>query len=137
MMLESAGIPADRVVMHPAPEPSHDQGQRVTPLSPAWILALVLAVAAGAVAILAGWAVDFVACESPSEACERKDLARAQLFVALACGGLLWGFVAAVAGRRLRLARVLLGLAIPVYLAWALLNDAAVHGWGSDMTLVP
>jgi hypothetical protein len=32
-------------------------------------------------------------------------------------------------------AALLVGLA--TWAAWALLNDAAVHGWGSDMRLVP
>jgi hypothetical protein len=119
-------------------EPSHDDELGVAPLSAVWVLLVVLAVGAGFVAIFLGWAVDFVSYEqSGAGADERKDLAGAQFPVAVACGGLLGGFVAAVIGRRFGLARVLLGVAIPVFVTWAVLNDAAVHGWGSDMTLVP
>lgn len=124
--------------MPSAPHPYRAHGQRVSRVSWPWAVLAVLALVAGAFAILLGWAVDILACDSGgSEACERKGLARAQFFVALACAGLLWGFVATVIGRRFQLARALLGFAVPLYLVWALLNDAAVHGWGSDMTFVP
>jgi hypothetical protein len=43
--------------------------------------------------------------------------------------------VAAALGKR-RLALLALAIGVPLYLAWAVLLDAAVHGW-DDLNIVP
>jgi uncharacterized Tic20 family protein len=88
-------------------------------------------------AVLVGGAANWLACENQgTPACARQDLASAQFTLAIV--GLILSFVlvlAAVFGkRRLAIAAVVLG--IPLYLAWALLLDAAVHGW-DDLKLLP
>jgi hypothetical protein len=99
---------------------------------------VALALLGGAVfAVLAGWAANWLACENRgTPACARQDLASAQVTLALV--GLLPALVlvlATVLGkRRLAIAAVVVG--VPLYLAWALLLDAAVHGW-DDLKLLP
>jgi hypothetical protein len=88
-------------------------------------------------AIFFGAVIDWLACDvESSEACERQGLARLQLGVAWL--GLVPGLafaVAAVAWRR-RAMIVSLAVAISVYATWAVLADAAVHGW-DDLKLLP
>jgi hypothetical protein len=96
---------------------------------------LALLAAALWVVLLAG-AIDWLACESEgSEACGRQNLARAQLYVAVA--GLVPALLLVVdtwRGSRRAVAWLVLGVA--VYAVWGLLADAAVHGW-DDLVLVP
>jgi hypothetical protein len=104
-----------------------------------WILVAIVVMVGALAATAAAWATDFVACESGpgTEACGRRGLAQAQLWVAV--GGLIpagltvW---AAFDPTRSRVPGFALASLI-VYLTWAVLNDAAVHGWGADMRLVP
>lgn len=86
--------------------------------------------------LLPAGAWKWLACENQgTPACERKPLADAQFVVA--CVGvapaifLVWDTM-----RRSRRALVWLGIGIAVYVAWALLLDAAVHGW-DDLKLLP
>lgn len=100
------------------------------------LVALALLVGAG-FAVLVGGAVAWLACENEgTPACARQDLASAQF--SLAVLGLLPSFVLVIAvllgKRRLVIAAVV--LAVPLYFAWALLLDAAVHGW-NDLKLLP
>jgi hypothetical protein len=88
-------------------------------------------------AVLVGGAVSWLACENEgTPACARQDLATAQFRLAVA--GLIPSFLLVLAAllgkRRLAIAAVVLGVSL--YLAWALLIDAAVHGW-DDLTLLP
>jgi hypothetical protein len=99
---------------------------------------LALAPVAGALATLPfAWAIDWLACENDtSEACARQDLASLQQVVAWI--GLLPAVLFSVAflwGRQ-RLAWIALALAVGAYAAWAVLADAAVHGW-DDLMLFP
>jgi drug/metabolite transporter (DMT)-like permease len=83
-------------------------------------------------AFLAALFAVFIAALTKSLICEtvcHKSLTTAQLVVAVAgllpVGGL---FLAAVLGKR-RLALVTLLVGVLTYVAWGVLNDAAVHGW--------
>lgn len=78
----------------------------------------------------------WLACENEgTEACGRKSLADAQFMVA--CGGigpaLLLVFDTVRGSRR---ALLWLAVGIATYVAWAVLLDAAIHGW-DDLRLVP
>jgi hypothetical protein len=101
-------------------------------------IGLALAPLAGAFATVpVAWAIDWLACEEEtSEACTRQDLADSQHV--LAWVGLVPALVFTLAflTRRRRLAWPALAAAVAVYAAWALLADAAVHGW-DDLVLVP
>jgi hypothetical protein len=110
------------------------------PCEMARILGLLAAVGvfgAACVAVLAATAVDWLACENEgTPACARQDLASTQQMVALV--GLVPAvvlIVAAALGKR-RLALLALAIGVPLYLAWAVLLDAAVHGW-DDLNIVP
>jgi hypothetical protein len=99
---------------------------------------VALALLGGAVfAVLVGGAASWLACENEgTPACARQDLASAQFTLAIL--GLIPSFVlvlAALLGKR-RLAIAAVALGVPLYLAWALLLDAAVHGW-DDLKLFP
>jgi hypothetical protein len=99
---------------------------------------VALALFGGAVlAVFVGAAANWLACENRgTPACARQELASATLILALV--GLVPAFVlvlAALLGKR-RLAIAALVLGVPLYLAWALLLDAAEHGW-DDLTLLP
>jgi hypothetical protein len=88
-------------------------------------------------ALLVGLATNWQACENQgTPACARQELAGTQLTLAII--GLVAAFVlflAALFGkRRLAIAAVVVG--VPLYLTWALLLDAAVHGW-DDLKLLP
>jgi hypothetical protein len=99
---------------------------------------VALALVGGAVfAALVGGAVSWLACENQgTPACARQDLASAQFTLAIV--GLVPAIVLLLAAllnrRRLALAAVVVG--VPLYLLWALLLDAAVHGW-DDLKLLP
>ena len=90
-----------------------------------------------ALAFLVAAVVNWLACENEgSEACGRQDLASAQFDLAvIGFVPALVLMVAAALGRR-RTAAVALAVGVPLYLAWAFLLDAAVHGW-DDLKLVP
>ena len=99
---------------------------------------VALGLLGGAVlAVLVGAVVNWLACENKgTEACARQDLASAQL--ALALVGLITACVlvlAALLGKR-RVAGAAVVVGVPLYLAWALVLDAAVHGW-DDLKLLP
>jgi hypothetical protein len=101
-------------------------------------LLVALALLGGAVfAFLVAGAVNWLACENQgTPACDRQDLAFGQFILAMI--GLVPALllVVAVAVRKRWVATVALAVGVPLYLAWALLLDAAVHGW-DDLTLVP
>jgi hypothetical protein len=88
-------------------------------------------------AVLVGWTAQWLACENEgTEACARADLALATYVLAIV--GLVPAVVlllAALFSKR-RLAIGALAVGVLLYLAWALLLDAAVHGW-DDLILVP
>jgi hypothetical protein len=85
---------------------------------------------AGWFALVAAWAFHTVACDQPYlTGCGHQNLVTLQFGVAiggLVPAGLMLFF--AFEGQYQR-AMVSLGSALVVYSAWALLNDAAVHGW--------
>ena len=101
------------------------------------VLAAIAAVGGACFAVLVATAVDWLACENEgTPACARQDLASLQQTVAVV--GLVPAVVlvvAAVLGKR-RLALLALAVGVPLYLCWAVLLDAAVHGW-DDLKLVP
>jgi hypothetical protein len=99
---------------------------------------VALALLGGSIfAVLVGGLVDLLACENEgTPACARQDLASAQFKLAIL--GLIPASVlvlAALLGKR-RLAVAAVVVAVPLYLVWALLLDAAVHGW-DDLKLLP
>jgi hypothetical protein len=99
---------------------------------------VALALLGGALfAVLVGGVANWLACENEgTPACARQDLASAQYKLALI--GLIPSSVLVLAAllgkRRLAIAAVVVG--VPLYVVWALLLDAAVHGW-DDLKLVP
>jgi hypothetical protein len=98
--------------------------------------ALVLLGGACFAVLLAGtW--NWLACENEgTEACRRQNLASAQFMLAIV--GLVPALVlvlAAALGKR-RLAAIALAVGVPLYVAWAVLLDAAIHGW-DDLKLLP
>jgi uncharacterized BrkB/YihY/UPF0761 family membrane protein len=104
---------------------SRVEGQR------SWRLACALGLfVAALVATVSAFATSSAACDPPgTPACGRQNLASWQLTLAvvgLVPAGLL---VYAVASGRKRLALGALAAGVLCYLGWALLNDAAVHGW--------
>jgi hypothetical protein len=113
-----------------APENDREPWSFLAPLS-------VFVLIGAAIAIALAWATYYVSCdEVTSDACDLRGLARAQLVVAV--GGLVpaLGMALAASRKRNALALVCFALAALVYAVWAFLNDAAVHGWGPDMTLM-
>jgi hypothetical protein len=101
------------------------------------LLAAVGALGAACVAVFVATVWDWLACENEgTPACARQDLASTQ--ETLAAVGLIPAVVLVVAaalGKR-RLALLALAVGVPLYLGWAVLLDAAVHGW-DDLKLVP
>jgi hypothetical protein len=101
------------------------------------LIAAFGALAGACFAALIAMLADWIACENQgTEACARQDLASTQSTVAIV--GLVPAVVLVVAaalGKR-RLALVAFVVGVALYLAWAVLLDAAVHGW-DDLTLVP
>jgi hypothetical protein len=95
------------------------------------------AVAAAGFAAFFAAVLDWLACESGgSEACDRKHLARLQLQVAVVGLALIFAFAVAWIGGWRRVAVAMFVLAAGTYLTWAVLADAAVHGW-DDLKLFP
>jgi hypothetical protein len=84
------------------------------------------------------WATSFVACldSTGTGACARKDLATVQLIVACVAFVPVLTLIYGVWVGRTRLAWLALGNALVIYAVWAILNDAATHGW-DNMRLVP
>ena len=100
------------------------------------LVALALLGGAG-FAVLVGWTANWLACENQgTPACARQELASMQFELALF--GLIPAFVLvlAVVFRKRRLAIAAVALGIPLFLTWALILDAAVHGW-DDLKLLP
>jgi hypothetical protein len=101
-------------------------------------LLIALALLGGAVfALLVAGAANWLACENQgTPACARQDLAFGQFILAMI--GLVPALllVVAVAVRKRWVATLALAVGVPLYLAWAVLLDAAVHGW-DDLRLVP
>jgi hypothetical protein len=101
-------------------------------------IATAMAVVAAAVfAAFFAVVLDWLTCESgPSEACDRKDLARLQLQIAVAglVPSLAFAFAWIGGWRRVAVATFI--LAVGAYLTWAVVADAAVHGWG-DLKFFP
>lgn len=101
-------------------------------------LLIALALLGGAVfALLVAGAANWLACENEgTRACARQDLAFGQFILAMI--GLVPALllVVAVAVRKRWVATFALAVGVPLYLAWAVLLDAAVHGW-DDLRLVP
>lgn len=97
-----------------------------------------LALLGGALfAVLVGGVTKWLACENEgTPACERQDLASAQYVVAIAGVVPALALVVAAALQKRRLAMVAVAVGVPTYLAWAVLLDAAVHGW-DDLKLLP
>jgi hypothetical protein len=100
------------------------------------VVALAL-LGGAAFATLVGWAANWLACQNGgTPACARQELASAQFTLAMV--GLVPALVLVLAAllgkRRLAIAAVVVG--VPLYLVWALLLDAAVHGW-DDLKLLP
>jgi hypothetical protein len=100
--------------------------------------AAAAALAAPCTVLAVAWTTSFTACldSATTEACGRKDLATIAFIVA--CTGfvpvltLAWALWAG----RIRLAGLAFASAIVIYGLWALLNDAATHGW-NDLWLLP
>jgi hypothetical protein len=83
------------------------------------------------------WTANWLACENEgTPACARQDLAYAQYIVAIVGLVPAVALVLAVALKKRWLAAVALAVGVPLYLAWAVLLDAAVHGW-DDLKLLP
>ena len=101
------------------------------------LLAALVALGGACLWVLVNTAVDWLACENgETPACERQDLASAQQAVAII--GLVPAVFLVVAGARgnRRLTVLALVVGVPLYVVWAILVDAAVHGW-NDLTLGP
>jgi hypothetical protein len=101
-----------------------------------YVLASVVLLAGACFTVLPAGAWKWLACENEgSEACGRKPLADAQFMVA--CIGiapailLVWDTF-----RSNRRALLWLGLGAAIYVTWAVLLDAAIHGW-DDLKLLP
>ena len=100
------------------------------------LLAPLLLGAAGAAFFVAGL-IEWLACDvEGSEACERQGLAQLQLAVAAAAVAPSLAVAVALVARKRRTGILALVIAIVLYGTWALLADAAVHGW-DDLKLVP
>lgn len=102
-----------------------------------YVLGSLALLGGAAFALLVAGVVNWLACENEgTEACGRQDLAFAQLVLAII--GLVPALVLVVAAalRKRRIAALAMAIGVPVYLAWAVLMDAAVHGW-DDLKLVP
>ena len=102
-----------------------------------YVLGALALLAGAAFAFLVAAVVNWLACENEgTEACSRQDLASAQFVLAMI--GLVPALVLVVAAAlgKKRTAVLALTVGVPVYLAWAVLMDAAIHGW-DDLKLLP
>jgi hypothetical protein len=96
------------------------------------------ALVGGAVfAFLVAGVTNWLACENEgTPACARQELAFWQWVVSMVGFVPIVVLVLAAAFEKHRLARVALAVGVAVYIAWAVLLDAAVHGW-DDLKLLP
>jgi hypothetical protein len=101
-------------------------------------LLVALALLGSAVfALLVAGAVNWLACENEgTPTCARQDLAFGQYVLAMIGLVPALALVVAAAVRKKWAAALALAIGVPLYLAWAVLLDAAVHGW-DDLKLVP
>ena len=90
------------------------------------------------VVLAVAWATSFVACLDwiGTDACPRQGLANVQLIVAGTAVIPVFTLVYGLWAGRTRLAWCALAATVAVLAVWALLNDAAVHGW-DQLRLVP
>ena len=80
--------------------------------------------------------LDWLACESGgSEACDRKELAQLQLQIPVVGLAPSMAFAVAWIGGWRRVAVATFSLAVGTYLTWAVVADAAVHGWDDPQVL--
>jgi hypothetical protein len=101
-------------------------------------LLVALALLGGAVfTLLVAGAVNWLACENEgTPACARQGLAFGQYLLAMIGLVPALALVVAAAIRKKWVATLALAIGVPLYLAWAVLLDAAVHGW-DDLKLIP
>lgn len=101
-----------------------------------YVLGSVALLAGACFSVLPAGAWKWLACENEgTEACRRKSLADAQFLVA--CIGIAPAILLVCdTMRRSRRALLWLALGIVTYVAWAVLLDAAIHGW-DDLKLLP
>jgi len=98
---------------------------------------LVIAVGATTAIVLSAGIIDWLACESgPSAACDRQSLAHAQYVTGWVAAGALVTAAALQFWRSRATAVSALALATAIVIVWALMADAAVHGW-DDLKLLP
>jgi hypothetical protein len=97
----------------------------------------VVTAAAAAAIVLAAGTLDWLACESePSAACDRQALAHTQFVVGWAAAGVLLTAGTLQFWRNRVVAAIAFLLAAATVVTWALLADAAVHGW-DDLKFFP
>jgi hypothetical protein len=102
-----------------------------------YVLGALTLLGGAAFAFLVAGIVKWLACENEgTEACSRQELASAQFILATIGLAPALVLVVAAALRRRRMVALALAVGGPVYLAWAILMDAAIHGW-DDLKLVP
>jgi hypothetical protein len=101
-------------------------------------LLIALALLSSAVfALLVAGAVNWLACENEgTPACARQNLAFGQYILAMIGLAPALVLVVAAAVQKKCVAALALAVGLPLYLVWALLLDAAVHGW-DDLRLLP
>jgi hypothetical protein len=96
-----------------------------------------VAVVSAATIVLASGIIDWLACESEgSAACDRQSLAHAQVIVGWIAAGVLLVSGALQFWRRGVVAAIALVFAAASVVTWALMADAAVHGW-DDLKFFP
>ena len=93
------------------------------------IVAAVLGLIGAAAAVLLALLTKSLICHGDSDTSCRTGLMNLQLLVALAGLIPLVAMFRASIQRKTRLALGLFLTAVLIYGAWAVLNDAAVHGW--------
>jgi hypothetical protein len=92
---------------------------------------------AAATAVLFAGVLNWLAClEETSEACGRQGLANVQLALAAVAAIPAFGLAASILFGRRRAALVLVIVGVVAYASWAVLADAAHHGW-DDLKVVP
>jgi hypothetical protein len=103
----------------------------------AYVLGALALLGGAGFAFLVAGVTEWLACENQgTPACSRQDLASAQFTLAtIGLAPALLLVIAAALGKK-RIAALALVVGVPLYLAWALLLDAAIHGW-DDLKLVP
>jgi hypothetical protein len=97
----------------------------------------LLVLGAAVTAVMFAWVLDWGAClEETSEACSRQGLASLQLAMAAVAAVPALGLAVSIVFGRRRAALVLVVVAAVAYASWAVLADAAHHGW-DDLKVVP